>query len=217
MRGRSDGKDFWDRIARKYASDPIKDLAGYRRTVESARQRLGPQDVVLEVGCGTGTTALALAPSVARIVATDISDEMIAVAREKAEAQGVGNASFSAVPLEKLPREERGFDAVLAFNILHLVGDRPAALRRLSSALKPGGLFISKTPCLTEMNPLLRIGVPVARLFGLAPPVAFFSAERLEQEMEEAGFAIVERARHGSGRKDPRIYLVARSPADRGR
>jgi ubiquinone/menaquinone biosynthesis C-methylase UbiE len=45
-------------------------------------------------GCGTGTTALKLAPSLGRIMATDISGEMIAIAREKARAEGCGNATF---------------------------------------------------------------------------------------------------------------------------
>jgi hypothetical protein len=76
--------------------------------------------------------------------------------------------------------------------------------------LKPGGLFISKTPCLSEMNPLIRLAVPVARLIGKAPFVSFFRASDLEAEITKAGFSIVESARHGSGAKDPRIFIVAR-------
>lgn len=57
---------FWDRIARKYASDPIKDTAGYERTLARTRELLTHTDTVLEIGCGTGTTALKLAPSVQR-------------------------------------------------------------------------------------------------------------------------------------------------------
>ena len=65
------------------------------------------------------------------------------------------------------------------------------------------------------MNPLIRVAVRVAipamQLVGKAPSyVAFFSAAALESEIARAGFSIIERARHGSGRKDPRIFLVAR-------
>lgn len=74
---------FWDRAARKYAADPIADMAGYERTLERTRQHLKGSDTVFEFGCGTGTTALRLAGSVERIVATDISGEMITIAREK--------------------------------------------------------------------------------------------------------------------------------------
>ncbi|KAB2850175.1 MAG: class I SAM-dependent methyltransferase [Hyphomicrobiaceae bacterium] len=205
-------QQFWDRVARKYARDPIKDMAGYTRTLGSTRQRLRETDTVLELGCGTGTTALSLAPAVARLVGTDVSGEMIAIAREKAGAQGCGNVAFEVAPADHAFRADGAFDAVLAFNVLHLIADRSAAFQQAVRALKPGGLFISKTPCLSEMNPLLRLAVPVARLVGKAPHVAFFSALELESEIERVGFEIIERARHGSGRKDPRIFIVARAP-----
>ncbi len=211
----TDDQHFWDRVARKYARDPIKDMAGYTRTLESTRKRLRETDIVLELGCGTGTTALSLAPAVARLVGTDVSGEMIAIAQEKAGAQGCGNAEFAVVPAERAFGADGAFDAVLAFNVLHLIADRPATLRQAIRALKPGGLFISKTPCLSEMNPLLKFAVPVAQLVGKAPHVAFFSALALEREIESAGFEIIERARHGSGRKDPRIFIVARAPVER--
>jgi hypothetical protein len=53
--------------------------------------------------------------------------------------------------------------------------------------LKPGGLFISKTPCLREMNPLARVAVPVMQLVGKAPYVAILSAEELERELWRRG------------------------------
>lgn len=208
----TDDQHFWDRVARKYARDPIKDMAGYTRTLESTHQRLRETDTVLELGCGTGTTALSLAPAVARLVGTDVSGEMIAIAREKAGAQGCGNAAFEVAPADHAFKADGTFNAVLAFNVLHLIADRSAVLRQVIRALKPGGLFISKTPCLSEMNPLLRLAVPVARLVSKAPHVAFFSGFELEREIESSGFEIIERSRHGSGRKDPRIYIVARAP-----
>ena len=88
--------------------------------------------------------------------------------------------------------------------------DREAALRGVHRLLRPGGLFISKTPCLKEMNPLIRIAVPVMQLFGKAPYVAFLSAEDLEHETAAAGFEIVEIARHASRGKDVRPFVVAR-------
>ena len=201
---------FWDRIARKYAADPIKDMDGYARTVDRTRHYLRSTDTVLELGCGTGTTALKLAPHVSRIVATDLSDEMIAIAREKAAAQACHNAEFTAATPERAAWPDGAFDAALAFNLWHLVADRTSALAHIHRVLKPGGLFVSKTPCLAEMNPLIRLALPVAQLVGKAPYVAVFSAAALEREIEAAGFAIIERARHGSGRKDPRIFIVAR-------
>jgi ubiquinone/menaquinone biosynthesis C-methylase UbiE len=201
---------FWNRIARKYAADPVKDMAGYERTLDRARHYLSATDNVLELGCGTGTTALKLAPHVARIVATDLSDEMIAIAREKAGAEAPRNAEFVVATPECAPWSDGSFDAVLAFNLWHLVADRASALAHVHRVLKPGGVFVSKTPCLSEMNALIRLALPLMQLVGKAPYVAIFSAAALEREIETAGFAIVERARHGSGRKDARIFIAAR-------
>lgn len=204
---------FWDRAARKYAEAPIKDMAGYERTLERTRGLLTSADNVLEIGCGTGSTALELAPSVGHVVGTDISGEMIAIAKEKAVARSCPNVTFAVSAAGRAPGDTMSYDAVLAFNVLHLVAERNAVLANVARLLKPGGLLICKTPCLSEMNPLIRLAVPVMRLFGKAPFVAFFSASQIEAEIAHAGFEIVLRERHGSGRKDPRIFLVARKPA----
>lgn len=202
--------DFWNRIARKYARDPIGDMAGYERTLAATQAHLKGTDVAFEFGCGTGTTALKLAPSTARIVATDISDEMIAIAREKAQAEGVTNVEFAVATPDAAPFPDASFDAAMGFNILHLIAARAAALAGVHRLLKPGGLFISKTPCLKEMNPLIALAVPVMQALGKAPHVGFFTAATLESEIEAAGFEIIERARHASKGKDPRVFLVAR-------
>jgi ubiquinone/menaquinone biosynthesis C-methylase UbiE len=201
---------FWDRIARKYAAEPIADMAGYERTLARMPHYLKSDDTVLEFGCGTGSTALRLAPAVGRIVATDISSGMIAIAREKAAAEGCRNVAFEVATPDAAPWPDGTFDAALGFNVLHLVAARQAALKSLHRLLKPGGLFISKTPCLKDMNPLVRVAIPVMQLVGKAPYVAVFSAQELEREIVAAGFEIVERARHASRGKDARPFLVAR-------
>lgn len=201
---------FWDRMARKYAAHKIADAEGYERTVERARHYLKGDEKAFEFGCGTGTTALKLAPSVGHITATDISGEMIAIAREKVRAEGCANATFEVARPEAAPWPDGIFDVAFAFNVLHLVTDRAAVLASVHRLLRPGGLFISKTPCLKEMNRLIRVAVPLMQLIGKAPHVAFFSGEELEREIAAAGFEIVERARHGSRGKDVRPFIVAR-------
>lgn len=188
----------------------MSDVAGYERTLERARHYLVPDHEVIELGCGTGSSALKLASSVKHLVATDLSREMITIAQEKAVAAACGNVTFAVGSAENSDLADASFDAALAFNLLHLVGDRPAAFAQVRRVLKPGGLFISKTPCLSEMNPLIRLAVPVARWLGKAPHVDFFNGAELEAEIAQAGFEIIERARHGSAKKDFRQFLVAR-------
>jgi ubiquinone/menaquinone biosynthesis C-methylase UbiE len=201
---------FWDRVARKYAARTIADLAGYERTLEATRRYLRPEHVVFEFGCGTGTTALRLAPSAARFMATDLSGEMIVLAREKAQAEACRNVEFAVASLEAAQWPDESFDVALGFNVLHLIKDRPAAIAGVRRLLKPGGVFISKTPCIGEMNPLIRLAIPLLQAIGKAPYVDVVSGAQLERVIAEAGFDIVERARHGSKRKDARAFLVAR-------
>lgn len=182
---------FWDRIAARYAKAPIADEAAYRQKLAITRDYLRPEMDVLEFGCGTGSTALLHAPHVKHILATDISARMIAIAREKAAAQQVKNVTFEQTDLDALDGQGRAFDAVLGLNILHLVPDRDAAIRKVHGLLKPGGAFITSTACLndTALWPLQFVA-PLGRLLTLLPLVRFFSVQELERSLTAAGFRI---------------------------
>ncbi len=80
---------------------------------------------MMETGCETGTTTLKLAPGVARLVAREISREVIAIARPKALAQPCRSAAL------RIGSADHPDGAVLAFNLLHLVPGRVARRRRL--------------------------------------------------------------------------------------
>jgi ubiquinone/menaquinone biosynthesis C-methylase UbiE len=202
---------FWDRSSRKYARSAIADPNGYERTLERARAHLQPGDSVLELGCGTGTTALRLANGVRSYLATDISGGMIAIAEEKLAVESIPALSFRTATAEELVHEESRFDAVLGFNYLHLVRNVPDTLRSIHVLLKPGGLFISKTPCLGDMNPLIRLVLlPAMQVIGKAPHVSSLGASALERLIIGAGFDVVVRESHASKGKDQRPYIVAR-------
>ena len=79
---------FWDKVAPKYAKSPIADMDAYTYTLERTRSYLSPDDTVLEVGCGTGSTALLLAGNVRHVTASDLSANMIEVGSEKSAGPG---------------------------------------------------------------------------------------------------------------------------------
>lgn len=205
--------EFWNRTARKYASHKISDEAGYQRTVARVRNLLSAGDRVLELGCGTGSTALLLSGNTASYLATDVSDGMIAIAQEKLKHAPVDQLSFQVATAETLVRDGARFDAVLGFNYLHLVDDLTGTLACAHTLLEPGGLFVSKTPCLADMNQLIRMAIPLMQLIGKAPHVNVFAMAALRDATENAGFDIMACEYHGSGRKDPRPVIVARKAA----
>jgi ubiquinone/menaquinone biosynthesis C-methylase UbiE len=206
---------FWNRVARKYAARSIADVAGYEATLRRVQALLSAEHSVLEVGCGTGSTALRLAAGTQHMRATDLSSEMIAIAREKLAAQPLPlpQLRFEVADAEAAVPAGATHDAVLAFNVLHLVSDLDGALGALLPALKPGGRFISKTPCLAEMNPLIvRVVVPLLRALGKAPAVLSLDAAQLRSAFERHGLEIEAVERHGTKGKDMRVFIVARKP-----
>ena len=197
---------FWDKIAPGYAKQPIKDVASYEKTLERTRAYLGRNDEVLEIGCGTGTTALRLAPDVRRITASDVSPVMIEIAEGKARDERAANIDFFAGTVDDRRFDGRTFDAVLAFSLLHLVGDLPATLARVAALVKPGGHFVSKTVYLEGQGWYFKPMIRVMQAVGKAPFVAFLSRDGLEQAIRDAGFEIVETEDYPA--RPPRRFIV---------
>ena len=208
----SSSVQFWDRIAEKYARSPVGDPAAYDYTLERVRSYLGPEDRVLELGCGTGTTALRLRDAVACYTASDVAPAMIAIAQQKKEEASAANLRFVVSDVVGAPEET--FDAVLGFNLFHLVGDLDAALAQVHRRIRPGGLFISKTPCLKDSKSgfqrlMMRVMIPVMQLVGKAPSVVHFMAiKEWQARIEAAGFEVVETG--NSPATPPNRFIVAR-------
>lgn len=199
---------FWNDIADKYARKPVDDEAAYEDTLSLTRARLSGHERVLEIGCGTGTTALKLAPHVGKIIATDIAERMIEIAEAKRAAAGAGNVTFLAAGLGDATLPLGPFDVVFAFNVFHLADDVPAALAAAATRLKPGGLLISKTALIGDGAVFLRPMISIMRLFGKAPAVSSLTESGFGAMVEAAGFQL-EEAKTYPGMA-PARFLVAR-------
>ncbi len=202
---------FWDRIAPKYAQNPVADPSAYEAKLSSVRALLRTMDRVLEIGCGTGSTALRLASGVSHITATDASRRMIGIARSKLGLESPANVTFQQADAADLI-DGHPFDAICAFSLLHLIEDVPHLLDRIREQLKPGGLFISKTECLKNRTILLRAMVPAFVAVGLAPRVTFLSTEDLHRHLSAAGFRVEQASHFGTHRASP--FVVASRTAD---
>lgn len=203
---------FWDGVAQKYARSPIGDMKAYQYTLGRTRSYLKATDKVLELGCGTGSTSIELANDAGHITASDFSQTMLEIGAEKARAQNITNIDFLQLDASDQSAKTK-FDVVMGFNLFHLVQDMDASFADVHSCLKPGGLFISKTPCLSEPGlgfkfGLLKLAIPVMQFVGKAPFVRFFGVQELETAVNNAGFEIIE---FGNFPKTPPSrYLVAR-------
>lgn len=200
---------FWDKIAKRYAKSAIADEASYQHKLKMTQQYFDPDMDVLEIGCGTGSTALIHAPYVRHIHATDLSSNMLDIAREKASAENVSNITFEQKAVSELNMPDQTFDAILGMSILHLLENKEAAISNAYKMLKPGGVFVSSTVCLGDkplfFKPLLLVG----RFLRLFPLVKMFTTHDLVYSIEQSGFDIDYQWSPGKGKA---VFIVAKKP-----
>ena len=195
---------FWDKIAPRYAKSPISNPTAYEETLNRTRSYLRDSDHVLELGCGTGSTALKLRGNAQAYTASDISPGMINIARAK---DGAERIDFRVAGTGPEAYGDLAVDAVLAFNLLHLVPDFETTLEQIHNMLPENGLFISKTPAIGEkwyFRPL----VAAMRLIGKAPYVRLMKVDEIDRQIAAAGFRIVETGLYPPS--TPSRFVVAR-------
>jgi len=105
---------------------------------------IGRAEVVLDIGCGTGSTTRDAAHRATEGIAlgVDLSADMIAVARERAAAERLSNARFEQTDAQIHPFEPSGFDLALSRTGTMFFGDLRAAFANIARALHPGGRFV---------------------------------------------------------------------------
>jgi ubiquinone/menaquinone biosynthesis C-methylase UbiE len=203
------GEDrFWDRMAERYASQPIADEAAYQRKLQITRDYLRPDMEVLEFGCGTGGTAILHAPHVRHITAIDFSQSMLAIARRKAAEAGVGNLSFERADITSFAAPDGSFDVILGLSILHLLANKDAVIGKVFRLLKPGGVFISSTTCVGDTMGLFKLIAPLGKALGLLPRLDVMTTAELVASLTGAGFAIEQQWQPGKGKA---VFIVAQA------
>jgi SAM-dependent methyltransferase len=160
-------KKWWPLFERsaQHVSDRLVELAGVKA---GAR--------VLDVATGNGEPALTAARRAAaagRVIATDQSPGMLAIARERAAALGIANVEFRQSDGETLAIAERDFDAIVCRWGLMFMPDVTGALRAIHGRLRVGGRLATAVWAAADKVPMINIGAQaVRRLAGLPPPPA---------------------------------------------
>ena len=203
----TDTSAFWDKVADRYSKKPVADEAAYQKKLRVTREYFRPDMQVLEIGCGTGSTAIAHAPFVKHLRATDISSKMIEIAKEKAATGEIDNVTFEVCSIDDLNVADQSLDAVLALSVLHLLQDREEAIAKVHKMLTKGGVFVTSTVCLGDTMKFFKFIGPIGTFLGLMPLVRVFTVQELVDSLIEAGFTIEYQWQPGRGKA---AFIVAK-------
>jgi len=179
--------------AAQHVSDRLVDLAGIK-----------PGDRVLDIATGNGEPAVTAARRVGpagRVVATDQSGGMLAIARERAATLGIGNIDFRESDAESLALSERDFDAVVCRWGFMFMPDLAAALNGIRSRMKPGARLATAVWSTPDKVPMITVGAAIVRQLANLPPPPPNALDPLRL----ADTSILERALTASGFKSVTI------------
>jgi ubiquinone/menaquinone biosynthesis C-methylase UbiE len=172
----------------------------------AAVTEIGPGQRVLDVGCGIGDPTLQVAVLVGphgRVLGIDLSEAMLATARERATALGLAHVEFATGDVADMTLPRAAFDVVLGRWSLIYLGDVVGALARLRDALVAGGRIAVAAWAPPEANPWIAVPLAALRAGGAAAdldaarPGMFHCSEdgALARALLRAGFQAVDQER----------------------
>ena len=200
-------QEYWNSVA----GPRWVGLAGYvEKRVERvndlllARSAVTPGEKVLEVGCGTGAATVPLAEAVGgtgEVVGIDISEPMLAAARERISQSGLRNITLLRADAQVRAFEPNRFDLIASRFGVMFFADPVAAFRNLLGAMRPGGrlCFACWAPLEENRHWLIPYNVALRHLGPPAPkpphapgPLAFADPEYVRSVLERAGYEGIE-------------------------
>jgi arsenite methyltransferase len=110
----------------------------------TALAQLNPGEIVLDLGSGGGIDVLLSARRIGpdgKAYGLDMTDDMLALARENQCKAGIGNVEFLKGEIENIPLPDNSVDVVISNCVINLSGDKDRVLAEAYRVLKPGGRF----------------------------------------------------------------------------
>ncbi|HEX2913676.1 MAG TPA: methyltransferase domain-containing protein [Chloroflexia bacterium] len=165
------------------------DTEELQRLVE--RVKPAKTDTMMDLGTGAGHTALAFAPFVARVVAIDVTPQMLEEVRRNAAARGIQNIVTKQGAAEALPCPDNSFELVSCRLTTHHFADLPLALREMARVLRPGGRLLIVDSIAPE-DPELDRQVNQIEVLRDPSHVRNYRTSEWLQLVEEAGLKVVD-------------------------
>ena len=200
---------FWNRRSEVFDKQVLSVYENaYRKMVKRSAAFLKKEDRVFEIGCGTGVATIPLSKYVKEITATDISENMIQKAREKAKNQSKDNIIFRTGELTEMEVEPESYDVVAAYNVLLYMKNQEEVLKKIYEVLKPGGIFLSATDCLGRNLSKDSVKKFWKSKLHLMPYVAFDTPISLIRKVQKNDFEVLEIV--NLHKNPPNIFIAAK-------
>lgn len=180
----------WDKIAKKWADFRTTISPSVKSFLEEA------QGKVLDIGCGSGRNFLDVKGI--SLFGTDFSEEMLKLAKQRAEKSGI-NVNLKKANSDKIPFKDNYFDSVLCYAVLHCIKSekqRVDTIKEIYRVLKPNGLaFISswgdKSPRLKNKGKECFVPWTIKGEDKAERYTYVFSLKELEDLAKKTGFKII--------------------------
>lgn len=203
--------EFWNRMAAKYYKTPVKNQDAYKSKLDQISQLLHLNSDVLELGCGTGSTALLLSSEVRQYDACDFSKSMINIAKTRATEDDIHNISFTVEDIETFSIPSEKYDLVMAHSVLHLIDDADSVVESMMGALKPNGYIVFSLVLLNNIPFPLRWLLRLGQKTGFVPHLVYQREDELLSSLIRENFQI-----QTSWKIDKNnVFVIARKPNER--
>lgn len=153
---REQQKATWNKFSSGWKKWDDLTMGFLKPTGDEIIARLKPKgvDLILDIAAGTGEPGLTIATMLSggKVVITDLADDMLTVAREKASARGISNVEFQACDVCELPFADNTFDAVSCRFGFMFFPDMQLAAKEMFRVLKPNGRIATSVWNVPEKN-----------------------------------------------------------------
>jgi ABC-2 type transport system ATP-binding protein len=186
---------YWSRFANTFNEDQKYIVGGAIQ--QAILERLSEESdlgELIELGCGAGFYTKVLAANASHVMATDLSDEMLVMAR--AQLKDLPNVTIEKADCEKTAFPDGKFSSVFMANLVHVMENPLIVLQESHRILKDGGLLliVSYTGYGVKVFEKMKMGIRFIRRWG--KPLGYFrsnlSPDELCSLVESTGFKVEE-------------------------